>query len=134
MHKARHTAGQRLLDGTRGNLKAVQKLLGHKSMQTTGDIYTDWDLDQLADVLRALETDEGIVPASRTETPCKGDFHGGGGNRTRVRGRTGKSVYKRVLRFAFARRPVHRRPTDGLAILWSPASGDWLSLGGKPVC
>lgn len=55
MHKARHTAGQRLLDGTRGNLKAVQRLLGHRSIQTTGDIYTDWDLDQLADVLRELE-------------------------------------------------------------------------------
>ena len=26
-----------------------------------------------------------------------------------------------------------RRPTDGLAILWSPAPGDWLSLGGEPV-
>ena len=58
---------------------------------------------------------------------------GGGGNRTRVRGRTGKSLYKLVLRLDFARRPVRRRPTDGLAILWSPAPGDWLSLGGKPV-
>jgi site-specific recombinase XerC len=29
MHKARHTAGQRVLDAT-GNLKAVQKLLGHE--------------------------------------------------------------------------------------------------------
>jgi integrase len=59
MHKARHTAGQRLLDSTRGNLKAVQRLLGHKSIQTTGDIYTDWDLDQLADVLRELEAQSG---------------------------------------------------------------------------
>jgi len=48
MHKARHTAGQRVLDATGGNLKAVQKLLGHASIQTTGDIYTDWDTDQLA--------------------------------------------------------------------------------------
>lgn len=47
MHKARHTAGQRVLDAT-GNLKAVQKLLGHSSIQTTGDIYADWDVDQLA--------------------------------------------------------------------------------------
>jgi integrase/recombinase XerC len=47
MHKARHTAGQRVLDAT-GNLKAVQKLLGHSSIATTGDIYADWDLDQLA--------------------------------------------------------------------------------------
>jgi integrase len=43
MHKARHTAGQRVLDAT-GNLKAVQKLLGHELIQTTGDIYTDWDV------------------------------------------------------------------------------------------
>jgi hypothetical protein len=31
---------------------------------------------------------------------------GGGGNRTRVRGRTGESLYKLVLRFDFARRPA----------------------------
>jgi site-specific recombinase XerC len=37
MHKASHTAGQRVLDAT-GNLKAVQKLLGHSSISTTGDI------------------------------------------------------------------------------------------------
>jgi hypothetical protein len=36
MHKARHTAGQRVLDAT-GNLKATQKLLGRASIQTTGD-------------------------------------------------------------------------------------------------
>ena len=57
MHKARHTAGQRLLDAT-GNLKAVQKLLGHESIQTTGDIYTDWDIQQLADsLLDAVQDD-----------------------------------------------------------------------------
>ena len=50
MYKARHTAGQRVLDKT-GNLKAAQKLLGHASIQTTADIYTDWDIDQLADTL-----------------------------------------------------------------------------------
>jgi integrase/recombinase XerC len=47
MHKARHTAGQRILDTT-GNLKAVQSLLGHASISTSADIYTDWDVDQLA--------------------------------------------------------------------------------------
>jgi site-specific recombinase XerC len=30
MHKARHTAGERVLDHT-GNLKAAQRLLGHAS-------------------------------------------------------------------------------------------------------
>ena len=53
MHKARHTAGQRVLDVT-GNLKATQKLLGHASIQTTGDVYADWDIDQLADTMRAV--------------------------------------------------------------------------------
>jgi integrase/recombinase XerC len=57
MHKARHTAGQRLLDAT-GNLKAVQKLLGHESIQTTGDIYTDWDVEQLAEsLIKAVDYD-----------------------------------------------------------------------------
>jgi hypothetical protein len=58
---------------------------------------------------------------------------GGGGNRTRVRGRTGQSVYKLRLPLSFARRPVGSRPTAGLAILWCRASGDWLSLGAEPV-
>ena len=51
MHMARHTAGQTVLDKT-GNLKAVQKLLGHSSITTTGDIYTDWDIDQLEQTMR----------------------------------------------------------------------------------
>lgn len=46
MHKARHTAGQRVLDAT-GNLKAVQELLGHASIQTTGDVYSGWSDAQL---------------------------------------------------------------------------------------
>ena len=50
MHKARHTAGQRVLDAT-GNLKAVQKLLGHTSIETTADSYVDWDVEQLAATL-----------------------------------------------------------------------------------
>ena len=58
MHKARHPAGQRVLDKT-GNLKAVQKLLGHASIQTTADIYTDWDIEQLAETMRnVLAQDE----------------------------------------------------------------------------
>jgi site-specific recombinase XerD len=50
VHRARHAAGQNVLDET-GDLKAAQKLLGHASIQTTGDIYTDWDIEQLADTL-----------------------------------------------------------------------------------
>lgn len=58
MHKARHTAGQVVLDHTGGNLKAVQKLLGHASIQTTGDIYTDWDDAQLAATLADVLSQE----------------------------------------------------------------------------
>ena len=47
-------AGQRVLDHTRGNLKATQKLLGHSSISTTADIYVDWDIDQLAETLREM--------------------------------------------------------------------------------
>jgi integrase len=57
MHMARYTAGQTVLDKT-GNVKAVQKLLGHSSITTTGDIYTDWDIDQLAETMRQV-VDEG---------------------------------------------------------------------------
>jgi hypothetical protein len=45
-----------------------------------------------------------IPPASR-RFPRKWGFSGGGGNRTRVRGRTGQNVYKRSPRFKFDRRP-----------------------------
>ena len=59
MHKARHTAGQRVLDAT-GDLKLTQKLLGHASIVTTGDIYVDYDnaafASRMADVLK--EDDE----------------------------------------------------------------------------
>lgn len=58
MHKARHSAGQAVLDVT-GNLKAVQKLLGHKSIRTTADTYVDWDLDQLAQSLLEVLKHEG---------------------------------------------------------------------------
>jgi integrase/recombinase XerC len=61
MHKARHTAGQRVLDAT-GNLKAVQKLLGHASIQTTGDSYADWDIDQLAQTLADVLALEDVPP------------------------------------------------------------------------
>jgi len=59
MHKARHTAGQRVLDAT-GDLKLTQRLLGHASIQTTGDIYVDYDnptfAAKMAGVLRADES------------------------------------------------------------------------------
>ena len=47
-----------MLDAT-GNLKAVQKLVGHASIQTTGDIYTHWDVEQLAQSLLDAVPDEG---------------------------------------------------------------------------
>jgi site-specific recombinase XerC len=57
MHKARYTAGQRVLDTT-GNIKAVQRLLGHASIRTTGDLYTDWDITQLEATLAEVFDDD----------------------------------------------------------------------------
>jgi integrase len=51
MHKARHTAGQRVLDKT-GNLKAAQMLLGHADIGTTAAHYVGWDDDQLEATMR----------------------------------------------------------------------------------
>lgn len=64
MHKARHTAGQRVLDAT-GNLKAVQMLLGHSSIATTGDIYADWDIGRLTQTM--AEVLAGEIPAVEEE-------------------------------------------------------------------
>jgi site-specific recombinase XerC len=73
MHKARHTAGQRVLDAT-GNLKATQKLLGDASIQTTGDVYADWDIDQLADTMKAvLEGENESFPPSLAKPLQNGD-------------------------------------------------------------
>jgi integrase len=54
MHRGRHTAGQALLDHTKGNLKAVQKFLGHADFSTTADTYVDWDDSQLAEDVRSM--------------------------------------------------------------------------------
>ena len=77
---------------------------------------------------------------SRAKSSClreaEADFarrDGGGGNRTRVRGRTGQNVYKLRLPFDLTRQPECSRPTAGPAILRCRAAGDWLSLGAEPV-
>lgn len=53
-HKARHTAGQRVLDKTKGNIKAVQRLLGHRDPATTLRTYVEWEDYQLAETLEEI--------------------------------------------------------------------------------
>ena len=112
MHKARHTAGQRVLDAT-GNLKAVQKLLGHSSIQTTGDIYADWDIDQLAATMAEVLADESeSFPRLLPESPCLQGFWGNsgdGGNRTHVRDRVKSGFYERIRRSDLTLRSPRRR-------------------------
>ena len=74
-----------VLDHTHGNLKAVQKLLGHSSISTTGDIYTDWDIDQLAQTLRGdvrARTESESFPPGAPRNPCNGAVYAPGRNRT----------------------------------------------------
>jgi integrase len=54
MHSARYTAGQRVLDKTKGNLKATQALLGHADIATTANVYVDWDDAALEQTLREV--------------------------------------------------------------------------------
>ena len=67
-----------------GRVAAGVRLLGHASTQTTGDTYADWDIDQLANTLRAvLEGASESLPRPKRKLLHMG-IHGGGGNRTRV--------------------------------------------------
>ncbi len=56
MHEARHTAITELVRRT-GNLKVAQQLAGHASITTTADVYTHFDLGDLATALRLVEDD-----------------------------------------------------------------------------
>jgi len=69
----------------------VQKLLGHSSIQTTGDIYADWDIDALTATMAEVLASESFPPFN-DENPCLQGFSsidGDGGNRTHVRDRVG---------------------------------------------
>jgi hypothetical protein len=85
---ARHTAGQSVLDHT-GNLNPVQNLLGHSSITTTDDIYTDWDIDQLEETMRFVVGEDErpatickFVPAKALRNSCKSGVSAPGRNRT----------------------------------------------------
>src|SRR2546430_14454048 len=76
----------------------------------------------------------GLGSAARApEGLARRTLHGGGGNRTRVRGRTGLNVYKRSPRFDLTRRPGTDALPPGQPSFGSRASGDWLSLRAEPV-
>lgn len=53
IHKARHSAGQHILDMT-GDIKLTQQVLGHKSIQTTADIYTNYENSAIAERLSSI--------------------------------------------------------------------------------
>ena len=50
-------------------MKAVQKLLGHTSIQTTGDVYADWDVDQLAATMADVLSEEDECGVCRSFPP-----------------------------------------------------------------
>jgi integrase len=74
MHKARHTAAQRVLDETH-NIKAAQKLLGHSSSAVT-EAYTEYSDDQLGDdmgtVLGGVEGDVSQTLQRRISSRSRG--------------------------------------------------------------
>jgi hypothetical protein len=109
----------RVLDKT-GNLKAVQKLLAMRRSRprptfTPIGISSSWPRRCVTSWRR---TSCESFPTPMNESPAKRGFHGGGGNRTRVRSRTGLNVYRYSS-------PLRSRP-----------AGRWVSdlPPGQPSC
>jgi integrase len=48
MHDIRRSSGSLMLLSTKGNMKAVQKFLGHRDMATTSKVYTHLDLEAIS--------------------------------------------------------------------------------------
>lgn len=63
IHGARHHAGTRVLRKSKGNFKAVQRLLGHRDIRSS-QRYAHLLEDDLRDILEAAETPD-IVPTPR---------------------------------------------------------------------
>jgi hypothetical protein len=110
MHRARHTFATELRRVA--GVEAASQALGHSDLSTTLGIYGHQDprdLERAMEAFAAAREAEDVAsrgerfarPARLNPAICRSD--GGGGNRTRVRGRTGQSVYKRSLRFHLAR-------------------------------
>ncbi|MFE7423782.1 tyrosine-type recombinase/integrase [Rhodococcus sp. NPDC057529] len=57
-HDLRHTAASPAISAG-ANVKAVQKMLGHKSAARTLDVYADLSDDDLADVAKRLDESVG---------------------------------------------------------------------------
>lgn len=57
---------------SRREYTACTTLLGHESIQTTGDVYTDWDIEQLAETLRGVLDggNRAIIPHGAAENAC----------------------------------------------------------------
>ena len=92
---------------------------GHSSVSTTGDVYTDWDIDQLADTLRGMydEAGSGIVRPKSYEIPANRRFMGQAGiepaGRSRQGGAGNGGAARRAKRLAPHARPWPRRKTIG---------------------
>ena len=104
-----------------------------------------WPARQLCNLGRARPRKSARGPALRTAEPrhrCQGGARGGTRGSPALWRRRESNPRPRTHREeplqacpALSLHPPAgcRPPTDGLAILWSPAPGDWLSLGGEPV-
>jgi len=93
MHAARYTAGTEFYLAT-GDIRATQQLLGHEDIGTTANIYVQPNEAQARRDLRVKRCGQRFrpPPLNRNRSPRRiaiSRENGGGGNRTRVRSRTG---------------------------------------------
>ena len=82
----------------RADFTGGEKLLGHRSIPTTGDIYADWDIDHLTETMADVIAADQIVPSEPYESPANHYFMvsvqslcGGLVRRVLVGGRRGRS-------------------------------------------
>jgi len=138
-HQLRHGFANRFLRESGRDFIALQGLMGHSRPDTTQAYTDEVELDELREALgRAAE---GRHAQASPELATLDGEPSSNLERLEWRRRESnprpqphrRSFYKHRLPFRFARRPGCSRPTDGLAILWCRAPGDWLSLGAEPV-
>ena len=82
-------AGRRILDAIGTSRPVLRKSSVTSRSRRPGDIYTAWDIDQLAAMMRGIPGAALSSPRNRflrRTAICR--ENGGGGNRTRVRSRT----------------------------------------------
>jgi integrase len=139
-HPLRHGFANRFLRESGRDVVALQALMRHSRPDTTQGYTDEVELEELAKALgraaRGRRSQSSPEEATGEDEPSTGlETLEWRRRESNPRPRTHRRERLQACP-AISIRPAAgcRPPTDGLAILWSPAPGDWLSLGGGARC